>query len=77
MTIALPGSAKRGFFGRKKKVEAGKPTAQKQLDGQELARLFDKEARTARQSKPGKLNDTEKLESARLSSLRGALYSKD
>lgn len=77
MTISLPGSSKRGLFGRKKKQQDGKPTAQKQLDGHELAKLFDKEARASKLAKGPKLNESEKLEIARLSNLRGALYSKD
>ena len=80
MTISLPGSGKRGLsslLGRKAKTERGKPTAKKQLNGEQVARLFDKKARAAKTVAPAKLNDSEKQDSARLSTLRGALYSDD
>jgi hypothetical protein len=81
MTIALPGSSKGGLsrlFGRKKTVDA--PTvAQKPLAPHEVAKLFNKKTRNVVEQavKPAKLNDTEKQDIARLSTLRGALYSKD
>lgn len=80
MTISLPGSNNRGLSGllsRKKKEEPARPTAKKQLDGQQLAKLFDKGARAIKAARPAKLNDSEKQDVARLSSLRGALYSDD
>ena len=79
MTISLPGSSKKGLgslLGKKKKRELFKPTAKKQLGGEQVARLFDKKTRPA-QSKPAKLNDTEQQASAQQSGLRGALYSND
>lgn len=78
MTISLPGSSKKSFsglFGRKKSAQSAKPTAKKQLAGEQLAKLFDKQARAVKPVRHAKLNESEKLESARLSSLRGALYS--
>lgn len=80
MTISLPGSSKKGLRGllnREKTSKTSKPTAKKQLDGSQVARLFDKEARSARLAKPAKLSETEKNASEQLSSLRGVLYSKD
>ncbi len=80
MTISLPGPSKRGLsglIGRMKKQDVIKPAAQKQLGAQQVARLFDKQARDAKLVKPAKLNATEQRESAQLSSLRGALYSDD
>lgn len=80
MTISLPGPSKRGLsglLGRMKKQDVIKPAAQKQLGAQQVARLFDKQARDAKLVKPAKLNATEQRESAQLSSLRGALYSDD
>lgn len=80
MTISLPGSSRKGFSGlfkRKAAPKVARPTAKKQLDGQQLAKLFDKQARTAKPVKPAKLSDTELDASERLSSMRGALYSKN
>ncbi len=80
MTISLPGPSKRGLsglLGRKKKQDVIKPAAQKQLGAQQLAKLFDKQARNLKPVKPAKLNATEQRESAQLSTLRGALYSDD
>ncbi|WP_019955109.1 hypothetical protein [Yoonia vestfoldensis] len=81
MTISLPGSSKGGLarlLGRKK--EADTPTlAQKPLGRHEVAKLFKNKpgAAPANVVKPAKLNETEKQDVARLSNLRGALYSKD
>ena len=81
MTIALPGSSKGGLarlFGRKK--QSDKPTiAEKPLGPHEVAKLFKTKsgASAGDTGKPAKLNDTEKQDVARLSNLRGALYSKD
>lgn len=80
MTISLPGSSKKGLSGlfkRKAEPKAARPTAKNQLDGQQLAKLFDKKARTAKPVKPAKLSETEIDASKRLSSMRGALYSKN
>lgn len=78
MTISLPGSSKKGLSGllrRKSAPLESKPRAKKQLNGTQVARLFDKEARTAKPVKPAKLSDKEKRASAQLTNLRGALYS--
>ncbi|WP_106744346.1 hypothetical protein [Yoonia maritima] len=79
MTIALPGSSKKGIgglFGRKSKAEKKSPTAEKQLTPQEVAKMFKGPA-AVKAVKPTKLNDVEKKDVERLGSLRGALYSKD
>ena len=79
MTISLPGSSRKGFAGllkRKSSDMNASPTAKKQLAGSQLARLFDKDARTAKPVKPAKLSETEISASEQLSSLRGALYAK-
>ena len=80
MTISLPGSSRKGLTGlfkRKQKTDAAKPAAKKQLDPTQVAKLFDKDARTLRAAKPAKLSESEKHAREQLSSLRGALYSKD
>ena len=77
MTISLPGSSRFGLLGRKKAKTEAKPKAKKQLQGEQLARLFDKDARTVKPVKPAKMNESETRERDRLSSLRGALYSDD
>ncbi|KQI73236.1 hypothetical protein AN191_04965 [Loktanella sp. 5RATIMAR09] len=78
MTISLPGSSRKGLTGlfkRNDDTAAKRPAAKKQLDGTQLAKLFDKQARTAKPVKPAKLSEGELDASAQLSSLRGALYS--
>lgn len=82
MTISLPGSSKRGLaglLGRKSSDEGIKLEPKKKLEGHEVARLFDKKTRdaAAKPAVPAKLNDGEKQDRDRLSSLRGALYSRD
>jgi hypothetical protein len=80
MTISLPGSSKKGITGLFKRSSATtekRPAAKKQLDGSQLAKLFDKQARTAKPVKPAKLSESEVSASEQLSSLRGALYSKN
>ncbi len=81
MTIALPGSSKFGLFGRKRRDTQKEATikTQKPLRREEVAKLFtqDMRAAAAKNAKPAKLNDGEKQDRDRLSSLRGALYSKD
>lgn len=82
MTISLPGSKKGGFsgiLGRKGRDQGLKVTPKKPLDGADVAKLFNKEARAAvaKPVKPAKLNDGEKQDRDRISSLRGALYSND
>ncbi len=79
MTISLPGSSKKGLsglFGRKK-TEVTKPVSKKQLNARQLAGLFDSNVKAGNRAKPAKLNETEIEDRAQLSSLRGALYSKD
>lgn len=77
MTISLPGSSKKGLFGRKSKPFVGPRKAKKQLDGNDVARLFDKDVRNAKPVKPAKLSDTEKNAQAQLTNLRGALYAEE
>lgn len=80
MTISLPGSSKKGLsglIGRKNKSSAGLPKSKKQLDGAQVARLFNKEVRNAKPIKPAKLSDREKNAQTQLTSLRGALYADD
>lgn len=81
MTIALPGSSKFGLFGRKRREEkdASTTATQKTLRPEDVAKLFTQEMRAeaAKNAKPAKLNDSEKQDRDRMSSLRGALYSKD
>ncbi len=79
MTISLPGSSKKGLTGlfkRKTTEKTPRTVAKKQLGGSDLAKLFDKKARTAKVTKPAKLSDTEISASEQMSSMRGALYSK-
>jgi hypothetical protein len=79
MTISLPGSSRKGLTGlfkRSANTVAKRPMAKKQLGGSDLAKLFDKQARTAKPVKPAKLSEGELNASEQLSSLRGALYSK-
>ncbi len=79
MTISLPGSSRKGLTGlfkRKADEKVARPAAKKQLGGSDIAKLFDKQARTARAAKPAKLSETEIDASVQMSSLRGALYSK-
>lgn len=78
MTISLPGSSRKGLTGLfKRKADDNKTAAvsKKKLGGSDIAKLFDKDARTARAVKPAKLSDTEVSASEQLSNLRGALYS--
>ncbi|MEJ6401924.1 hypothetical protein [Yoonia sp. 2307UL14-13] len=83
MTIALPGSSKSGLsglLGRKRndsKLGTTKPAATRKLKPQDVAKLFVQEAAPTVSVRPAKLNDKEKRDQDRLSSLRGALYSKD
>lgn len=79
MTISLPGSSKKGLLGMfQKKTQAARarPTAKTQLKGAELAKLFDKQARSAKPAKSDRLSESEIDASAQLSSLRSALYNK-
>ena len=80
MTIALPGSSKKGLgglFGRKSKAVVKSPTAEKQLSAEQVAKMFSKGARPEVAVNPRKLNESEKEDRAQLGNLRGALYSKD
>ncbi|MEJ8560461.1 hypothetical protein QTO30_03925 [Yoonia sp. GPGPB17] len=49
--------------------------SKKKLGGSDIAKLFDKDVRTAKAVKPAKLSETEINASEQLSSMRGALYS--
>jgi hypothetical protein len=78
MTIALPGSSKKGFgglFGRKAKVEKKAPAAEKQLSRQQVAKMFTAQPEPREAVKPARLNRGEREDRAELGSLRGALYS--
>lgn len=80
MTIALPGSSKKGLgglFGRKSKSEIKSPTAEKQLSAVQVAKMFSKGTRPEMAVNPRKMNETEKEDRAQLGNLRGALYAKD
>ena len=78
MTTSVSGSKRRGFaglFGRKKVQETVEPTAKHQLDGSQVARLFDKTTAAAPDLKPGALQLSEIHDRNKISTLRGALYS--
>ncbi|ARU00660.1 hypothetical protein [Yoonia vestfoldensis] len=81
MTIALPGSSRNGLsrlFGRRK--AADQPTlAADPLGPRDIVRLFrgGKGCAPDQAIAPAGLNDREHQDIARLSRLRGALYSKD
>ena len=80
MTISLPGSKKRGLAGLlgRKTTQTAKPAAQKQLDKAQVAKLFQKGGaeEAPKELQPARLNAVEKQERDRLSSLRGALYTR-
>ena len=79
MTISLPGPSFNGFglFGRKKSKDENLQRDQKSLRPDQIARLFDKDARIQKSAKPTVLNEKEQSQRDKLSSLRGALYSDD
>lgn len=82
MTISLPGSKKSGIaglLGLKSQDKGTKVASEKKLNGHEVAKLFNKEARAAaaKPVKPARLNSGERQDRDRMDSLRGALYSKD
>jgi hypothetical protein len=79
MTISLPGSSRGGLFGRKKKkaLDLNITRTKAPLEGEQLARLFDKSTPKPKAVKPAKMNASETRDRDRLSSLRGALYAKD
>lgn len=79
MTISLPGPSKLGLAGllskKRRETEKSLPKT-RALNPHEIAQRFSKTA--AREApKPAKLNDAEKQDRARISNLRGALYSND
>jgi hypothetical protein len=79
MTISLPGPSKLGLAGllSKKRRETDKPSAKSRaLNPHEIAQRFSKTV-PREAPKPAKLNDAEKQDRARISNLRGALYSDD
>lgn len=77
MTIALPGSSRRGLFGifgrKSDKKDDHRPTATKKLSAEEVARLFNKSKQPS--SITGALKPVEKMERAEMTDLRNALYS--
>jgi len=82
MTIALPSASKRGLsglLGRKRQNvdKTASKAARKQLKPQEVAKLFSQDTTAVKAVRPAKLNDVEKQDRARLSSLRGAFYTED
>lgn len=80
MTIALPGSTKKGLaglLGRKRQSARTSPASEKQLTPQQVAQMFNKVSAPAPKPSPSKLNAVEKKDREQLNSLRGALYSKD
>jgi len=79
MTTSISGKPRRGLaglFGRKKVQEAVEPTARHQLDGAQIARLFDKGSALKVEHDPKKLHLSEINDRNEISALRGALYSK-
>lgn len=79
MTTSVSGSHRRGLaglFGRKKEQETVTPTARHQLDGAQVARLFDKSAPAVSNRKPAALQLSEIHDRNNMNILRGALYSR-
>ena len=79
MTISIPGASKlalAGLLSKKQRDDDKTKSAPQALHPPERARRFSKTA-THEVVKPAKLNATEKEDRERLSSLRGALYSKN
>ncbi len=78
MAISLPGTTRFGLRGlRGRKQKKGKATDNKAVKREDIARLFQQDFKEAKTFRPAKLNESEKQDSARISGLRGALYSKD
>ncbi len=78
MTTSVSGSPKRGFaglFGRKKVQKTAEPVSKQQLDGAQVAKLFDKTTVVRPEAKPAALQLSEIHDRDEISSLRGALYS--
>ncbi|WP_439156541.1 hypothetical protein [Yoonia sp.] len=79
MTISLPNPSKlglAGLLGKRRRDDKKIGVAPKRLQPHEIAQRFSKTASSI-EAKPAKLSDAEKQDRARLSNLRGALYSKD
>lgn len=82
MTVSIPGASKLNLAGiltrrtRSARAEELLPKSATSLKGHEIARLFSSEL-PKRAPRPAKLNENEKSARDQLSSLRGALYSKD
>lgn len=79
MTISLPGPSKLGLAGllsKKQQTKDKRSVREKSLNAQEIAQRFSK-VQAVEPAKPAKMNDAERQDRARLSNLRGALYSKD
>lgn len=78
MTTSVSGSKRRGLaglFGRKKEQETVEPTAKVQLDGAQIAKLFDKSSVSRPNARPASLQLSEIHDRNEISTLRGALYS--
>ncbi|MBE0413928.1 hypothetical protein [Yoonia sp.] len=79
MTISLPDPSKiglMGLLGKRRRDEIKLTAAPRPLKPHEIAKRFAKSGQPE-QAKPARLSDAEKSDRARLSNLRGALYSKD
>lgn len=80
MSVPLSGTQKKrgltSFFRRKQAEPPVEPIAQKQLNGEELARLFGKNAHIKSDPKPAGLQLSEIHDRNDISVLRKALYSK-
>jgi hypothetical protein len=78
MTTSLTGTPLRGLaglFSRKKAQVAVQPTARNQLDGAQIAKLFEKGAIPKVRHDPSKLHLSEIKDRNEITALRGALYS--
>ena len=78
MTTFLTGTPRRGLaglFGRKKTQAVVQPAARNQLDGAQIAKLFEKGAAPKVQHDPTKLHLSEIKDRNEITALRGALYS--
>ena len=78
MTISLPGSKKRGLSSLlvRQKRTAVKPASKKQLEAEQIAKLFKKGEPEEKVLRPAKLKASEREERESLGNLRGALYRK-
>lgn len=73
MAIFTSRPRKRGLFGAKTTTKV-EPTAKKQLDGSDIAKLFKKTAAAKQDLAPSGLQVTEIHDRNEITALRGALY---